>query len=170
MRTPKQVEASRINGRKSRGPVTAMGRDRIRTNALKHGLTARLVMWSNEDAEQFQRLLVALLERLSPANDVEFLCVEEMAIAKWRQRRVMTMESVAGNEQLAKTRCEGGAATLAAFQAAEQSAQLLTSLRQHEAAHARAYQRAYRHLQQLRRDSLDPDIDELMSEPGARAA
>jgi hypothetical protein len=161
MRTEKQIEASRINGRKSRGPLTAMGRDRIRTNALKHGLTARLVVWSNENGEQFQTLLLALLERFSPANDVEFLCVEEMAMAKWRQRRMIAIETTAGNEQLAETRREGGAGTLAAFTAAERSMQLLTTTRQHEAAFARAYQRAYRHLQQLRRETVDPDLDDL---------
>jgi len=161
MRTEKQIEASRINGRKSRGPVTAMGRDRIRTNALKHGLTARLVVWRNESPEQFQTLLMALLERFSPTNDVEFLCVEEMAMAKWRQRRMVGMETAAGNEQLEETRREGGAATLAAFTAAERPMQFMTTVRQHEGALARAYQRAYRHLQQLRRETVDPEREDL---------
>ncbi len=150
MRTTKQISASRTNGQNSRGPVTAMGKDRIRTNALKHGLTARLTVWSNEDAHQFQALLVTLLERFAPTDDVEFLCIEEMAMAKWRQRRMMSVETTAGNQYLADTQKTGGDATLAAFNAAQQQAQLLTTLRQHEAAYARAYQRAYRHLLNLR--------------------
>ncbi|MBY0505353.1 MAG: hypothetical protein K2X03_15675 [Bryobacteraceae bacterium] len=126
-----------------------MGKDRIRSNALKHGLTARLTVWKNEDAEQFRALLAALLEQFAPANDVEFLCVEEMAMAKWRMRRVMSMEA-AGNEQLSLTALPGPAGPLQAFTQAESRGQLLTTLRQREAAYARCYQRAYLHLLQLR--------------------
>ena len=150
MRTEKQIAAARLNGAKSKGPVTAMGKDRIRSNALKHGLTARLTLWQNEDSGHFQDLLLALLEQFEPTNDVEFLCVEEMAMAKWRSRRVVGMETAAGNKHLAETSAEGGQGTLAAFTAAQQAGQLLTTLRQHEAAYSRAYQRAYKHLRQLR--------------------
>ena len=120
--------------------------DRIRSNALKHGLTSRLTLWSNEDTHQFQNLLLALLEQFEPTNDVEFLCIEEMAMAKWRSRRVVGMETAVGNKHLAETRAEGGQGTLSAFTAAQQAGQLLTTLRQHEAAYSRAYQRAYKHL------------------------
>src|SRR4051794_24396430 len=103
MRTQKQIDASRSNGSKSRGPVTRMGKDRIRTNALKHGLTARLVLWPNEDSAQFQSLFLALLEQFAPENDLEFVCIEEMAIAKWRQRRVMSIEAAVGEQQINDT-------------------------------------------------------------------
>ena len=150
MRTEQQIASARLNGKKSHGPVTPMDKDRIRSNALKHGLTARLTLWANEDSGQFQALLVALLERFAPANDVEFLCVEEMAMAKWRLRRVVSLETAAGNKYLGETTALGAEGTLAAFTAAQQAGQLLTTLRQHEAAYSRAYQRAYKHLQQLR--------------------
>ena len=44
----------------------------------------------------------------------------------------------------------GGAGTPAAFAAAQQAGQLLTTLQQHEAAYSRTYHRAYKHLQQLK--------------------
>ena len=72
-----------------------------------HGLTARLTLWANEDSGQFQALLVALLDRFAPANDVEFLCVEEMAMAKWRLRRVVSVETAAGNKHLAGDHFDG---------------------------------------------------------------
>ena len=150
MRTEKQMAAARLNGAKSKGPVTAMGKDRVRSNALKHGLTARLTLWQNENTGQFQNLLLALLEQFQPTDDVEFLSIEEMAMAKWRLRRVVGMETAAGNKHLGETTATGGAGTLAAFTAAQQAGQLLTTLRQHEAAYSRAYQRAYKHLLQLR--------------------
>ena len=37
MGTPAQIEASRANGRKSRGPTTAAGLARSSMNAYKHG-------------------------------------------------------------------------------------------------------------------------------------
>ena len=43
IRTEKQKTASRLNGRKSQGPITRMGKDRVRLNSLTHGLTAKLI-------------------------------------------------------------------------------------------------------------------------------
>ena len=142
-----------------------MGKDRIRSNALKHGLTARLTLWQNEDTGQFQNLLLALLEQFEPTSDVEFLCIEEMAMAKWRLRRVVSLETAAGNKHLGETTATGGAGTLAAYTAAQQAGQLLTTLRQHEAAYSRAYQRAYKHLRQLRQQFKIP-----RRMPGSRIA
>ena len=155
MRSEKQISASRLNGKKSQGPLTARGKDHIRRNALKHGSTAQLTVWSNENAAHFQDLLHALLLRFQPTNDVEFLCVEEMAMARWRLRRVVGVETAAGNENVAASNAKGAAATLTAFAAAQPTQHLLTTLRHHEAAYARAYQRAYRHLQQLREDERE---------------
>ena len=39
-RSPAQIEASRRNGARSRGPVSEEGRARASRNALTHGLTA----------------------------------------------------------------------------------------------------------------------------------
>jgi hypothetical protein len=153
MRSEKQIAASRLNGAKSRGPVAA-AKDRIRTNALKHGLTARVTLWQNEDPRQFHALLLTLLERFAPTDDLEFLCIEEMAMAKWRSRRVATLEAAAGNQQLAAhPRPESSSALLAAFTSAQSQDRLLSTLRQHETSHARAYQRAYRHLLELRQSA-----------------
>ena len=156
MRTEKQIAVARLNEAKSKGPVTAMGKDRVRSNALKHGLTARLTLWQNENTGQFQNLLLALLEQFQPTDDVEFLSIEEMAMAKWRLRRVVGMETAAGNKHLGETTAAGSAGTLAAFTAAQQAGQLLTTPRQHEAAYSRAYQRAYKHLLQLREHVASP--------------
>jgi len=44
MATAKQIDANRRNAQKSTGPKTEEGRDRVRRNALKHGMTARTVL------------------------------------------------------------------------------------------------------------------------------
>lgn len=150
MRTEKQKQASRANGSKSRGP--AMGKDRLRWSTLEQGLSARMAVWQNEDAGHFQSLMAALLEQLRPTNDVEFLCIEEMAMAKWRLRRALSLETEAGNHHLAESKREGRAAGLDALTAAARTSGILTTLRLQQGACERAYQRAYRHLRQLRAD------------------
>ena len=145
-RTEKQKAASRLNGRKSHGPVTPMGKDRVRLNALKHGLTAKTAVLLHENNDQFQRLLISLLDEFRPASDVEFLCVEEMAMAKWRLRRVIGLETAACNLRIAAPTPQ---ATVQAFTDNQLNGQLMTNLRQHENSYSRLYQRAYRHLVQL---------------------
>ncbi len=49
MTTPRQVEANRLNARKSTGPRTAAGKDRSRMNAVTHGLSARTLILPDED-------------------------------------------------------------------------------------------------------------------------
>ena len=138
--------SNRSTGGKGTDPTGWLAKCR----SQRHGLTARLTLWQNENTGHFQNLLLALLEQFEPTNDVEFLCIEEMAMAKWRSRRVVGMETAAGNKHLGETTATGGAGTLAAYTAAQQAGQLLTTLRQHEAAYSRAYQRASKHLRQLR--------------------
>jgi hypothetical protein len=68
-RTDAQKEASRLNGCKGRGPATPEGRSRSRANALKHGLTATVVI-PGEDADAVQGLADDLHRQLNPATEL----------------------------------------------------------------------------------------------------
>ena len=149
IRTEKQKAASRLNGRKSQGPITRMGKDRVRLNALTHGLTAKTTVLLHENKDQFQSLLISLLDDFRPATDAEFLCVEEMAMAKWRLRRVIGLETAACDIRIAAVTTPSSQATVQAFTDHQLNGQLMTTLRQHETAYSHLYQRAYRHLTQL---------------------
>src|SRR5689334_12600555 len=46
-----RAEVRRRNGAKSRGPVTDAGKERSRQNAMKHGLSARVLALPDEDPE-----------------------------------------------------------------------------------------------------------------------
>ena len=93
MRTAAQQEASRRNGARSRGPVTDAGKNRIRFNALKHGLTALHVCLKNEPLLRFEEFFHSILATMPAANDLEFMAVQEYAWAKWRYRRALQQET-----------------------------------------------------------------------------
>jgi hypothetical protein len=92
MISEKRSQAARINGARSRGPITPEGKAISARNALRHGLLAKTVVLSNERPETFEALFYLLIERFSPVDDVELSAIEEMAAAHWRMRRVMNME------------------------------------------------------------------------------
>ena len=104
--TPAQLAASRRNGARSRGPLSDETRSKVARNALKHGLTSATIVLDGEDPERFQELLDDLLADFSPQTSLEFCAIEEMAAAKWRQRRAWHIETVALNE--AEAECPGG--------------------------------------------------------------
>jgi hypothetical protein len=64
MRTQRQIEASRINGAKSRGPVTDAGKQKSSRNSRRHCLYARNI----EDDIQ-----VSSPASESPASELDFL-------------------------------------------------------------------------------------------------
>ena len=83
----KRGEASRANGRKSKGPKTAEGKARVSLNALKHGLTATTVLLPGESAELLREQVQAWKADLKPQSDVEEHFVERAAFASWQLDR-----------------------------------------------------------------------------------
>jgi hypothetical protein len=81
MRTDRQIEASRANGARFRGPVTAEGKYNSPRNAMTHGLLAELE------------------EELQPETSIEHTLIEKMAAARWRQFRLWGMEKAAREYQ-----------------------------------------------------------------------
>lgn len=89
-----RAEAARLNGRKSRGPVTPEGKRRSAMNALKHGLTAdRFTLAQGEDGAAFQELLERLTARYRPADEVAAHLVQRLASVMWRQYRADRLEA-----------------------------------------------------------------------------
>ena len=89
-----RAEASRRNGARSRGPVSAAGRACAARNALKHGLRAnRLVLLEGEDQAEFAAFAAALHAELAPAGVLQEALAARIALALWRAGRSDRIEA-----------------------------------------------------------------------------
>jgi hypothetical protein len=88
-----KIDSARANGAKSHGPKTEAGRKISSRNAVTHGLYSKGVVIAKESSEQYQEMLDAYIQQFQPNGLVEFDLVEEMVAAKWRQRRLWSIET-----------------------------------------------------------------------------
>jgi hypothetical protein len=93
MRTDLQNETSRRNGSKSRGPKTDTGKAVSSRNRYSHGMLSKNIVIEGEDGTRFSALLNSLRADLHPTNFIEENLVEDLAFCKWRQRRLLAMET-----------------------------------------------------------------------------
>jgi len=93
MASEKQVSANRRNAAKSTGPRTENGKLQSRRNAVRHGLTARTVVTTMEDAEEFERFAAAIGADYKPTSAIEYELVARLASLLWRLRRSTLIET-----------------------------------------------------------------------------
>jgi hypothetical protein len=104
MPSTQQSEASRQNGAKSHGPVTPEGQAKSSQNALRHGLTAAVVVLRRENPEEFKKLLGSYIHDFRPADQSQQDLVETLAATRWRFNRLVgTGEFVYSNKSSAVT-------------------------------------------------------------------
>lgn len=100
--------ANQKNALKSTGPRTPAGKASSSANATQHGVLSRHLILPGEDRQDYDALLVQLLVEQKPVGTLEMTLVERMAIALWRQRRLITAEAA----QLQLQQAEVSAANL----------------------------------------------------------
>jgi hypothetical protein len=89
-----RVEASRLNGAKSKGPVTEEGKEKSSRNAYKHGLFSSVVnLARQEDPENFKKLHEAIYQDYCPKNQMELHLVETIVSCVWKLRRADEIET-----------------------------------------------------------------------------
>ena len=93
MTTERKKEAARLNGAKSRGPVTAEGKARSSQNAVTHGLLSNTILLPGESEQQFQQLLDSLIQTYRPETDAEAKLVEQISAVTWFQLRLLGIET-----------------------------------------------------------------------------
>jgi hypothetical protein len=127
--------------------VTAEGTARSARNSLRHGLCAKtLVLAEDEDAAALAALRAALVARHLPRDAAEAHCVEELAFAAWRQRRLRALEA----EVLAR------AGATVEDEASPSFLPSLSTVIRYRARLDRDWRRAGEELEALRRDRAVP--------------
>jgi hypothetical protein len=94
MTTPKKLQANQTNAKASTGPKTARGKAVSSANATRHGMLSRELLLPHEDPAEFDELLSALIGELGAVGTLECTLVERIAVAIWRQRRLVRAEQL----------------------------------------------------------------------------
>jgi hypothetical protein len=86
-------KANRQNALKSTGPRSAAGKAVSSANATQHGILSRHLILPGESRAEFDALLQQLMREQQPVGTLEQALVERMAVALWRQRRLVAAET-----------------------------------------------------------------------------
>ena len=101
----KQIAANRKNSRRSTGPRTQEGKDKVRINALRHGLLSReVVLESGENRAEYDLMLEVLVAEYQPRGMIEEMLVDRIASCYWRLGRVIRYETGVLRSQRNKAR------------------------------------------------------------------
>ena len=147
MRSLKQIEASRANGAKSRGPVTEKTELAAERNAIRNQLLAGTVVLTGESTERFLEIIQSLIQQWKPANETEGAQIATMAIAHWRMLRIVGLQKSA--VELGMFNQEGPAPNRALETLKDQD-HSLAALQRNEMVYDRQYSRALRLLLDLK--------------------
>jgi hypothetical protein len=147
-------DTARTNGAKSRGPTTDEGKEKSSRNALKHGLTASNgnLLLDCEDRTQFDETFNKFLGIHEPANPAEKDLVEEMVAARWRIRRMWTIETGLFNAEILTQQSNPGDPDIhlsMAFRVLADDSRSLALANRYEARLQRQYDRSYKTLREL---------------------
>ena len=95
MPSPAEYAANRLNnpGTPGRAPSTSpTGKARSSMNALRHGLTARVVVLPTEDMAAYNQFSKEIVDSLDPQTPVERQFAQTVADNQWRINRIRSIE------------------------------------------------------------------------------
>jgi hypothetical protein len=101
MRSLKQIQASRANGARSRGPITAQGKRNSSRNSTRHGFSAPDPSLDHDPRAAFLELRAGFLASLRPRNVAEAQLIHTMAVAHWRKLQVVEAQAIAMDRAMA---------------------------------------------------------------------
>ena len=173
MISEKHSEAARINGAKSNGPKTPEGKATSSANSLRHGMTAKAILLTNEEPAKFHTLAEGYYATLRPTNDVERDIIDAMIIAKWLQRRDWSNEAALFDREMDRQskdvnarfpKIDHASRYALAFKALADESKAIQLFIRYQAAHQRAYDKALETLLKLRA-KLQPPAQPEAPEP-----
>jgi hypothetical protein len=100
MPTEAQINANRLNARKSTGPTSPEGKARSSLNALKSGIDAWSHIIPGEDPAELEALTAAFHLHYRPAGPTELSLVDTLVSTEWIQRRLRRIEAQLWNYQV----------------------------------------------------------------------
>ena len=163
MRSDKQIEASRRNGAKSKGPITEEGKAISSLNGTTHGLSgSHRFLYANERDDLYQELFTQYRTLFAPANGVEEDLVRQIVAASWRMKRIEGIEAAIVDVQMERQRksvdkdykdIEEDTRQALAF-LTHTVGDTVTLVGRYHARALRSYNSAYKILRELQRDRL----------------
>ncbi len=176
MASLRQIEANRLNARKSTGPRSVEGKAASRMNALKSGIDAQSQIIRGEDLAALESLTAEYLERFQPVTPEERLYVDTLVRDDWQLRRLARVDAQVWEYGFeAAIRLDEDAPLGQVFNA---RSQVFTRLQRRIDATERSYQRALRELERLRAaraasepagspDPIPPPAPQPVAKPGS---
>jgi hypothetical protein len=95
MTSKNKQKIARQNGAKAAGSKSPEGLANSSRNALRHGLTSKSLVLTNESQPRFDDLLQSYIDRFQPHDGVEMGLIEQMVACQWRLRRLWSMQTAA---------------------------------------------------------------------------
>lgn len=92
MSSDARINASRANGKRSRGPITSEGKAISSQNRVNHGLFIDSSLLPGEDKKELRKVLARELLEHEPESPIENQIVQKMALYQWKQMRIWAME------------------------------------------------------------------------------
>ncbi len=157
---------ARQNGAKAAGAKSSAGIHKSSQNSLKHGLTGKAIVLTNESQQQFDELHQAYVHEFQPESTLEMDLIDQMAAAQWRLRRIWRMQTAAldlkmdqQEAEIAKTfnHIDQTTRVTLAFTALANEEKGLDLLLRYETAYTRMHQRALNSLAKHRKEKLRND-------------
>jgi hypothetical protein len=138
-------------------------------NAQRHGLTGKALVLTNESQAQYDALEHEYIARFQPADGVEMDLVDDMVTARWRLRRIWTMQTAAFDLKMDQmeaeiaekfTSIDQPTRAVVAFSSMANNEKSLQLLLRYETTYNRMYNRAMKMLQDLQKDRVQPSESE----------
>ncbi len=157
---------ARQNGAKAAGTKSPAGIQKSSQNSLKHGLTGKAVVLTNESQVHFDDLHLAYVHEFQPESTVEMDLIDQMVASQWRLRRIWRMQTAALDLKMDQQEAEIAKAfkqidqttrVSVAFTALANEEKALDLYLRYEIAYTRMHQRAINSLSKLRKEKLRND-------------
>jgi len=159
MPTQLKSETARVNGAKSQGPKTAEGREKSSANSFKHGLSARnIVVLECENEDDFWMVHNEQMQIHQPATPAEKDLVDQMVAARWRMRRLRSIESALLDSEMIRQKaaiaekfaqCDRGVQLSEAYTTQANQSRAMALASRHESRLNRMYLSSYKVLREL---------------------